>query len=295
MINTSTNKIADFYICEHQKQKVNGNMDAVPGNMEIEGVEKKANRRKSDRRVKSFPHDNDCKTGAKIKAVCWNIEETLDINYVAKAVTKTVNDSHAKNNKISQGIKHELIARLIFILPSDMEPVRKRDLGLKSGMYFCSIYSNFFHAPVGRRQKSKWVFKENHSKRQLFPAFLQGGTDHPLKVNFFHTAQVKESFNHLKMTYLKKGNRSATSQKRRIEMAILAWNDQRNWKHSLKTRLQLAPLNPMIHAQFDKESENYERRDAARREKEKREKINKKRRHPRTESSQMSRRRQAIT
>jgi hypothetical protein len=78
-------------------------------------------------------------------------------------------------------------------------------------------------------------------------------------------------------------------------MAILAWNDQRNRENSLKTRLQLAPLNPMIHAQFDKENENYERRDAARTEKAKRETINEKIKHPRRKSSRMSRRRQAIT
>jgi hypothetical protein len=54
-------------------------------------------------------------------------------------------------------------------------------------------------------------------------------------------------------------------------MVILTWDDQRNSKNSLRTRLQLAPLNPKIQPQLDKESEKNERRNAARRKKDPRE------------------------
>jgi hypothetical protein len=59
-------------------------------------------------------------------------------------------------------------------------------------------------------------------------------------------------------------------------MAIMAWNDQRNWKNSLRTCLQLVPLKRKIQVQWDKESEEYERRNETCREKETREKISEK-------------------
>jgi hypothetical protein len=184
--------------------------------MEMEGVERIANRRKDDRRVKCFVHDNDGKTKTKIKEVDWNIEETIDINHAAKAVTKRVNDCHIKNDKIVKDIKDKLIARLTFLLQSDMEPVRKGDLWLKSWMHFCNMHPNYPYASAGPRQKSKWSFKEDHLKRQLFQAFLQRCADYPLRVNSFQTTQANESFNHLKAKYLEKGNKWITSYKMRI-------------------------------------------------------------------------------
>jgi hypothetical protein len=61
-----------------------------------------------------------------------------------------------------------------------------------------------------------------------------------------------------------------------LQTAILTWNDQRKRKNSQRTRLQLAPLNPKIQPQLDKEGEDYERRNAAPREKENPEKTNEK-------------------
>jgi hypothetical protein len=61
-----------------------------------------------------------------------------------------------------------------------------------------------------------------------------------------------------------------------LQTAILTWNDQRKRKNSQRTGLQLTPLNPKIQAQLDKEGKDYERRNAAPREKENREKTNEK-------------------
>jgi hypothetical protein len=55
-------------------------------------------------------------------------------------------------------------------------------------------------------------------------------------------------------------------------------NDQRNWKNFLRMSLQLTSLNPEIQTQSDKESEEYERRNAICGEKDNGKQINEKRR-----------------
>jgi hypothetical protein len=130
-----------------------------------------------------------------------------------KAVTKRVSSFHAKNDKIFKRIKNKLIASLIFLLPLDMEAVRKRDLSLKSRMHFYDMYSNCLHAPVAPPRTSKWPFNEDHSKRHLFQALLPVCADCPLQVNSFQTTQANKWFIHLKARYLEKGKKWAASQK----------------------------------------------------------------------------------
>jgi hypothetical protein len=116
MIDTSTDKIADCYICERQNRSVRDYTDDAPGNMEMEGVEKIPGRWKNDCRVKYFERGSDGKTRTKIKEVGWHIEEILDVNHAAKAVTKRMNDSQAKNGNIFKGIKNKLTEWLTFLL-----------------------------------------------------------------------------------------------------------------------------------------------------------------------------------
>jgi hypothetical protein len=116
-------------------------------------------------------------------------------------------------------------------------------------------------------------FQRSPFEETFVPGILSGMWDYRLKVNSFQLTQVNKLHNHLKPWHLEKGKKSAASHKMRIQMVFLAGND---WTNSLRTCLKLVRLNRKMQASLDKDSEEYERRNAARKGKETGEKINEK-------------------
>jgi hypothetical protein len=63
--------------------------------------------------------------------------------------------------------------------------------------------------------------------------FGRSMADYPIKVNQFNRIHANEPFNHLKAKHLDTARKTGNLQKTGVEVAPLAWNDQKNRKMTL--------------------------------------------------------------
>jgi hypothetical protein len=110
MIDMATNKIIDCHISKRAKQFMEGSTAKVPGNLEMEGISILASRWRNNHQVQYFIDNNDAKTRAQIQKAGVTSEESLNVNYAVRALTRRVGDFHRQNAKIFTGIKDILIS-----------------------------------------------------------------------------------------------------------------------------------------------------------------------------------------
>jgi hypothetical protein len=92
MINTSTNNVTGYDMCEYQTQNMKGNTDRVPWTMSMEGIERITCCWKNTHRGKYFGHDNDSRTKKKIKEVGLNIDDFVKAPFLRRSAAKGRNE-----------------------------------------------------------------------------------------------------------------------------------------------------------------------------------------------------------